>query len=337
MRYAGRAAGRPRANVTLKLDVFGEGDGSASGTWTKGCTAISMYVAPYDLEIMGLRTSSANGDAGQEFRGVFYSDDGTTAFPQPKHLLGKTVDLVSGMPTGLVTQLCENPIFVPKGTTIYAGGQGDVGSYSVTYNEGFGINPLWYNAFNYLGPTDPAPAIENLSNPESPDTGYKTHKWGMDLITRSVSLDVVYGNISLQRQQLAMPASGEVVCQSITFATALHLNGFFHHTDSLAAAAKWQVVVYADSSGTPGALLYTSPEFTGRKSGWNYQPIDFQLPSPGAFWIGAISDTADTTSYGRTDEGVMATFAATYPTPASDGSGATLTTNRFCPLFVTGQ
>src|SRR5689334_6052116 len=62
-------------------------------------------------------------------------------------------------------------------------------------------------------------------------------------------------------------------------------------------AVPMTVGVYADSSGTPGAVVAASSGGTSTAGGWTTMSVSGSLTSGSSYWVGVHSDTAGVTFY----------------------------------------
>jgi hypothetical protein len=118
------------------------------------------------------------------------------------------------------------------------------------------------------------------------------------------------------------PGANELVLRTYTPAVAGVLNSVACLPQTSAGAAKFTGVLYADSSGVPGALLATGAEVVGCISG-NTLVSAFSpgqtLTASTAYWLGFINDTAitlaltDNNNTGRTKSN---TYTSGPPSPA---------------------
>jgi len=105
------------------------------------------------------------------------------------------------------------------------------------------------------------------------------------------------------------------------------------------ASAKFKAVVYADSSGSPGALLATGTEVTGCTSGTLLNlPFGSSLAvtQGTVYWIGYITDTSVSISGNRRSTGYKKanTYASGPPSPAGSGFTTGQTTWDFLGIMT---
>lgn len=85
----------------------------------------------------------------------------------------------------------------------------------------------------------------------------------------------------------------------------------------------WRFVVYADSAGEPGSLLYTSQEVVGITTQWNVADLDPWIHlEPGTYWLGIITSGTAFDTLLQSGSGQTRRNSDTY----SDGPTATFGT-----------
>jgi hypothetical protein len=104
-----------------------------------------------------------------------------------------------------------------------------------------------------------------------------------------------------------------------------------------APAAKVKMLVYADSAGSPGALIAASSELMGVALGWNnFTFASFDL-TDNVYWVGYISDSSLTVEIDATVAVSYWRTGSTYANgPLNPLTGGSSSSNRLSSIFLKG-
>ena len=105
-------------------------------------------------------------------------------------------------------------------------------------------------------------------------------------------------------------------------------------------AANVKPLIYADSAGSPGALLATGSviAFAGTSAaGWSTSSISYSFTNGQVLWIGSTQDASAAHTYSRAATGTTSFFKSgtTYATPPDPISAMTSDANKSYGFYLT--